>query len=269
MMYSEFITLLYSIIRSENKRFVMKKKLLTLLSIAVLTASTGMSYAKTTNNSDLITAIKLYKAQDYTSSYLKLQNSIRKDPSNPLAYYYLAMVYSQLGNAEEAKNNYEKTVSLTSENSKLHKYAVKGRVCLESEEACREFKNNEENDLINGKYTKGFSKKARGEYEKLKIENLMREMNRSDDIPASNFRDYKDFSSMNNQAAPSNDEIVAAIRTLQNAGLMNSVTNSYSDLSLLTGLESQQNNWYGAYNNGQLSPQVIQAMLSNNMSFGF
>ena len=267
MMYSEFLTLLYSIIRSENKRSVMKRKLLTLLSIAVLTASTGMSYAKTTNNSELVTAIKLYKAQDYTSSYSKLQTSIKKDPSNPLAYYYLAMVYSQLGNAEEAKKNYEKTVTLTNENSKLHDYALKGRICLESEEACKEFKDKQASSLEN--LTKGFSKKVHGEYEKLKIENLMREMNRSDDIPASDFREYRDFSSMNNQAAPSNDEIVAAIRTLQNAGLMNSVTNGYSDLSLLTGLESQQNNWYGAYNNGQLSPQVIQAMLSNNMSFGF
>ena len=249
----------------------MKKTLLTLLSIAIISTSAGVAYAKTVNNSELITAIKLYKAQDYTGSYSKLQTSIKRDPSNPLAYYYLAMVYSQLGNAPEAIANYEKTLNLATEGSNLYQYANRGKVCLEDAKACQELKDNSEDSFIRSSFGKGFSKRARGEYEKLKIENLMREMNRSEDIPAKDFRDFKDFSSMNNESVPTNDEIVAALRTLQKAGLMNSLENGYTDLSLLTGNNTQQNVWYTmmSNSNAQINPQVIQAMLSNNMAFEF
>lgn len=247
----------------------MKKTLLIALSILILSATAGVSYAKSTNNSELVTAIKLYKAQDYTGSYSKLQTSIKRDASNPLAYYYLAMVYSQLGNIDEAKINYERAMALSDEGSNLHSYAVRGRICIEGADACRAYKENSEEDFMRGSFGKGFSKKVHGEYEKLKIENLMREMNRSDDIPAQNFREYRDFSGMNNDSTPSNDEIVAALRTLQKAGLMNGLNTNYSDLSLLTGADNQLNAWYGAYSNGQLNPQIIQTMLSNNMSFGF
>ena len=50
-----------------------------------------------------------------------------------------------------------------------------------------------------------------------KVENLMREMNRKDNITPQKFKEYKDFSN----AAPSNDEIVAALRVLQRAGFGN------------------------------------------------
>ena len=249
----------------------MKKTLLTLLSLAVISASAGIAYAKSANNSELVTAIRLYKAQDYTGSYSKLQTSIKRDPSNPLAYYYLAMVYSQLGNAEEAKANYAKTLNLASPGSNLYQYANKGKVCLEDADACQKLRVESDESFIRGSFGKGFSKKARGEYEKLKIENLMREMNRSDDIPAGEFREYRDFSSMNNEAVPTNDEIVAEIRTLQKAGLMNSIGNGYSDLSALTGNSPQQNAWYAMLGNSnqQINPLLIQSMLSNNMSFEF
>lgn len=249
----------------------MKKTLLTLLSLAVITASAGVAYAKTSNNSELVTAIRLYKAQDYTGSYSKLQTSIKRDPSNPLAYYYLAMVYSRLGNAEEAKANYAKTLNLASPGSNLYQYANRGKVCLEDEKACQALKYENEDSFMRGSFGKGFSKKVHGEYEKLKIENLMREMNRSDDIPAGEFREYKDFSSMNNETVPTNDEIVAAMRTLQKAGLMNSLGNGYSDLSVLTGNNPQQNAWYAMLGNSnqQINPLLIQSMLSNNMSFEF
>lgn len=243
----------------------MKKSVLTILSILIL--STGIAYAKTLSNAELTAAIKLYKAQNYTEAYSKLQTSIKKDPSNPLAYYYLAMVYTQVGNKEEAIANYDKAITLSSTGSNLNRYATKGKICLEDANKCRKYDADTEDNFIMGRYGQNFSQKARSEYEKLKIENMMREINRSEEIQPQDFREFKDFSGMNNEAAPTNDEIVAAIRTLQRAGI--APTASYSDMSLLMGTNSGQNNLLNLMGGASLSPQIIQAMMSNNMSLGF
>ena len=111
----------------------------------------------------------------------------------------------------------------------------------------------------------------KSDYEKQKIENLMREMNRGKDVQPQNFKDYKDFSSQ----APTNDEIVAALRVLQRAGLSDLVRgNNVTDLSLLTGNQGYNNenavlNMLTGNGSSSLNPQVIQSLLTNQMSIGF
>ncbi len=61
-----------------------------------------------------------------------------------------------------------------------------------------------------------------------------------------------------NDTAPSNDEIVAAIRTLQKAGLYDTFSNT-----------NQQAQMFNMFGGAAMNPQVIQAMLTNNMSLGF
>ena len=101
----------------------------------------------------------------------------------------------------------------------------------------------------------------------------MREINRSDDIAPQRFKEFKDFSSMNNPSengVPTNDEIVAALRTLQRAGLTNILSNNYGqDFSMLTGSPSSTNAMMNMMGSQALSPEVIQTMLTNNMSLGF
>lgn len=86
-----------------------------------------------------------------------------------------------------------------------------------------------------------------------------------------NFKDYKDFSSQ----APTNDEIVAALRVLQRAGLSDLVRgNNVTDLSLLTGNQGYNNenavlNMLTGNGSSSLNPQVIQSLLTNQMSIGF
>ena len=58
-----------------------------------------------------------------------------------------------------------------------------------------------------------------------------------------------------NNASPTNDEIVAAIRTLQKAGLYDSFGSSNQMFNMLGG--------------AAMNPQVIQTMLTNNMTLGF
>ena len=52
-------------------------------------------------------------------------------------------------------------------------------------------------DLMKNKKGSNLSDEVRSNYEQLKLENLMREINRKDDVDLQKFREYKDFSSMN------------------------------------------------------------------------
>ncbi len=244
----------------------MKKYILVLLTMFITLATVNASIAKTTSNKSLAGAIKLYKAGNYSQCYLTLSDIVKKDPSNAVAYYYLAMTSAQIGKRDGALDNYQKVLTLSS-GTQLGRYAEKGKTCLESPDKCNEETETSALDaFIQGKFGSGFSEEARSEYEKQKIENLMREMNRKDNITPQKFKEYKDFSN----AAPSNDEIVAALRVLQRAGFGNIIGNSSQDLSLITGNSSNNamlNLLMGNNNNSSLNPQVIQSLLTNQLGF--
>ena len=258
----------------------MKKTILTILSIMIVFATAGVASAKVKATSpETAAGIKLYKAGNYTQSYLSFQEIVAKDPTNALAKYYFAMSAAQLGKKDQAIEGYQSVMAL-SPNGILGSYAKKGKRCLEMPTACHEPEVNPseigdtaEDRFIKGAFGSGFSKDARGIYEKQKIENLKREINRNEDIAPAKFKEYRDFSSQ----APSNDEIVAALRVLQRAGLSDVMSgNRYSsDINSLLGTQSGSNNdilnvIYGAGgNNSNLSPQVIQALLTTQMTTNF
>lgn len=241
----------------------MKKKLLTLLSFLILSSMFGAVYSKTASNPDLVTAINHYKAGNYSQCYLQLENVIKNDPANALAYYYKAISAAQLGRANEAISNYERVLNLNPGNNNLSRYAKKGKRCLETPEKCEDsiFENVDEEFIMNR--GSKFTDEVKGDFERLKIEQLMREINRRDNIEPQRFKEYKDFSHV-----PSNDEIVAALQTLKRAGLDNLYNNNYSDLSLLTG-NQEHNTMLNMMGSSSLNPQMIQALLMNNMAQGF
>jgi len=247
----------------------MKKNILKFLTVMVLSTVCTTAFAKVTASQELANAIKLYKAGNYSECYTTVDDAIKKDPSNPLCYYYKAMASAQIGKKSEAIENYEKTLALSSDKSNLVKYAKKGKRCLESPDSCQDsIYDSEDDKFIRGPVPSGFSEEVMGLFEKLKIEQMMRNMNHDDNIDPQRFREYKDFSSMKNPSStPTNDEIVAAFRTLQNAGLLNFGNNTYSDLSLLNGSDDSMNN--GLMDLTKMNPQLIQAMFTSNMSLGF
>lgn len=241
----------------------MKKKLLTVLSILVLSSSLSIAHSKSVSNTELADAIKLYKAGNYSECYTALEGIIQKDPANALAYYYMGMTAAQIGRESEAISNYEKVITLTPSNNNLKRFAKKGKRCLETPEKCEESLYDSIDDEFIQKRGIKFSEEVKSDFERLKIENFMREMNRNDAIEPQRFKEYKDFSSI-----PTNDEIVAALRTLQRAGLSNIGNNNYADLSALTG-SPQQNSMLNMMGINNMNPQLIQALLTNNMTQGF
>jgi tetratricopeptide (TPR) repeat protein len=257
----------------------MKKTIIALLGILLFATTTNVSIAKTSTKSPATAAaIKLYKAGDYTQSYTKFSDIVKKDPSNALAYYYLGMSSVQLGKKEEAMVNYNKASSL-SPNGVLGSYARRGIRCLDDPAACHSNYVEEEKDLtvedkfIKGKFGSGFSNKARGAYELQKIEHMKREINRQEDMSPQKFREYKDFSSQ----APSDEEIASAIRTLQYAGMNVFPDNNYSDISLMLGTQNNSNSYnilntmLGSNRAGgsNIDPQIIQALLTTQMTASF
>lgn len=251
----------------------MKKKLLTILSIMVLCSAFSTAFAKSTMTPELAQVIKLYKAGNYTQCYLKVDNVIKNDPSNALAYYYKAISATKIGKKEEAITNYDKAITLAPKKSNLSKYATKGKKCLETPDKCNEPEITDETEKFIKTRGKLFSDGVKGQYEKLKIENMMREINREEDIAPEKFKEYKDFSSMNNntESMPTNDEIVAAIRVLQKAGLYNNngFGSGYSELSLLNESPNNESSMLDLMGNTSVSPQVIQALLTRSNSLGF
>ena len=260
----------------------MKKTIIVLLGILLFTATCNVSIAKTSTKSPVVaSAIKYYKAGNYTQSYVTLKEFVQKDTSNALAFYYLGMSATQLGKKEEATLCYNKASEL-SPNGILGSYAKRGLLCLENAWACHNpetYENKddtEEDKFIKSKFGSGFSNKARGAFEHQKMENIKREINRDDDIVPQRFKDYKDFSSQ----APTNEEIVSAIRTLQNAGISTLPNNNYySDLSLLMGAQDNTNNSnYDIYNmlfsnnntrGSNVDPRIIQSLLTTQMTASF
>lgn len=242
----------------------MKKKIFTILSILILSTSVGIANCATTSNTPLSEAIKLYKAGNYSQCYVQLEQVIKNDPANALAYYYMAMTSAQIGKKDEAISNYEKSLSLNPMNNNLSRYAKKGKRCLETPDKCEEsvFESVEE-EFILGKRTHKLTDEVKSDYERLKIENLMREMNRNDSLEIQRFKEFKDFSSV-----PNNDEIVAALRVLQNAGFNGLINNQTADISTL--LDSpQQNSIVNLMGSSAMSPQLIQSLLTNSLTQGF
>ena len=254
------------------------KKLLPVITFMVVCALTmNIANARTTTNPALSSAIKMYKSGNYVQTYGTLTDIVKKDPSNAVAYYYLAMTCVQVGRKSEAISNYDKVLNLKPEGI-LGRYALKGKTCIETPDRCHETMDTqtEMDTFIRSRFGSGFSKEARSDYEKQKIQNLMREMNRNKEITPNKFRDYKDFSS----EVPTNDEIVTALRVLQSAGLGDIIgNNSYgSELSLLTGSDNNNTNGYDMLNmllgnnnksDSYMSPQLIQALMTSQMSASF
>lgn len=260
----------------------MKNMFLIIFSAVLLTLTFNIAAAKTATTSPATAeAIKYYKSGNYTQAYLHLKELVEKDPSNSLAHYYLAMTFVQLGKKNDAIQNYEMVLQL-SPSSVLSSYAKRGIKCLDNPVGCHEPEvpvdnDTDEDKFIKGNFGSGFSTKARGVYEREKIESMKREINRDADIEFKKFKEYKDFSSQ----APTNEEIVSALRTLQQAGFGNIFTNNgYSDVSAMLGTQNNLNNSsYDMINllttgnnsgrNYNLNPQIIQALMTSQMTTNF
>lgn len=250
-------------------------------------------------------AVKKYKAGNYTGCLQDCQSIVKRDPSSAVAYYYMAMSYAQAGKKNEAIAAYSKVLGLKT-NLTLSEYANRGKTCLETPEKCTAgsgvANGSDLDNFITAPFRDGLSKTVKTEFEKKRIDSIKNEINSGKDLGGyefQKFRDYtKDHSSIDNgekiaQATtkPTNDEIVAAMRVLNDAGLSpyssanpmlptQQINPELAQINMLMGNNSNQssNNGNNAMMNmlpfmmaqgkngeNSYSPQLMQAVLMNSM----
>lgn len=242
-------------------------------------------------------AIKKYKNGNYTGCLQDCQYIIKSNPSSAVAYYYMAMAYVQAGKKDEAIKAYSKVLSLNP-NAKLAEYAASGKRCLETPDKCVLETDattlTEIDKLIAAPFTDGLSNTVRKDFEQKRLDSFKNKINSGKELDDYQLDKLNDASGQQSPAEPSkaiskkptNDEIVAALKVLNDAGLNpytqqsfnqqnpevaqvnmlmsgdGQLKNSNSDamLNMLPFVLSQ--NKYGTNN---YSPQLMQAVIMNSM----
>lgn len=259
-------------------------------------------------NANINSAISKYKNGNYSGCLQELFSLTKKDPSNAVAYYYMALAYTHVDMQDDAIESYEKVIAL-SPNSYLVDYAVKGRDCLTGGPACQppEDTGAEEDDLdrfIKAPYGNGLSPELNQEVKQKELINIKETINKKDSLETKDLEKIKKFDNKSNSkssveetdkiAQVSDEEILNAVKTLKAAGLNLTVQpDGYSsmmqyqdpqmmEMSMLLGTNNNNNNnsmmnmlpmMMSQVQKGQnIDPRVMQAMMMNSMmpdfSFG-
>lgn len=285
----------------------MKKNLLCLMAVLVLfVTASPCTFAKTSSASSPIKiAINKYKKGNYTGCLQDCQAIIKRDPSNALAYYYMGMSYAQAGMKDAAVNSYANVLALNP-NPRLLEYATTGKRCLETPDQCHPSDTSQQDQsaldrFIASPTVDGLSSTVRKNVQQRSLDAIKNEINADKEIDSYDLRKLNqneepamkaDKIANDAQVAPTNDEIVAALKVLKKAGLADYsqavVNNPYvqeanyqnpeqAQLNMLMGADGKSQNNDAMMNmlpfmiaqnkNGtsNYSPQMMQSVIMNSM----
>lgn len=252
----------------------MKKRLLLLATVLMMLIQTSSySATQTTTIAPLKVAIKKYKSGNYSGCLQDCQYITKKYPSNAVAYYYLAISYVQAGKQKEAIDAYSKVLSLNP-GAKLSEYANTGKRCLETPDKCvleTDSNSSELDKLIASPSNDGLSNAVRKDIMQKRLDLLKYEMNNDKYIDNSSGQKLNQSSVTDKiaQKQPTNDEIVAALRVLKEAGLdPYSSEKSVQSKAPVPSASTEEINSSAQANNYQ-NPELTQLnmlMGSNNQS---
>ena len=259
-----------------NKKIFILTAILTLFALNAYGAEEALTLDKDTiyyPHANIKSAIAKYKNGNYSGCLQELFSLTKKDPSNSLAYYYMAMAYTHVDMKNEAIEAYEKVLSLNP-NEYLAEYATKGRDCLtggpacnpEVEESTEETSENSEpkDDLdkfIEAPYGNGLSETENSNIKQKELKNIQETINKKDSLEYRDIQKIKNFDEKNSKSSAepndriaqvSDEDILGAIKTLRNAGMTvnvqpeNSYNNMYQDpemaqLSMMLGNNNNNN----------------------------
>lgn len=207
------------------------KKLLSL--IAIFGLSIQFCSGAWASNSAIKSAIRKYKTGNYTGCLQYCQNIVKQDPSNAVAYYYMAMSYVQAGRKNEAILCYSRVLSLKP-NVRLSQYAATGKRCLESPDKCRltptKGETTDIDKFIASPPPDGIAPSVKKDIEAKQLQGIQHKINDGKQLNTYEIRNFNNRSEAETkdktataEHKPTNDEIVAAIKVLNDAGL-----NSYA-----------------------------------------
>lgn len=200
----------------------MKKQLVYFVAILIVLIQTAScSFAQTDNSVKI--AMKKYKLGNYAGCLQDCISIVNKNPSNAFAYYYMALAYTQAGDKKEAIKAYSKVLSLKP-NSKLSEYATTGKRCLETPDKCKlettqTISNTPEIDALVASPSLE-SPAVRKDFQQKHLDSIRNQINNGKDMDDYNFNKLNQ-ADVNEVIAtkPSNDEIVKALKVLNDAGI--------------------------------------------------
>lgn len=237
-------------------------------------------------NANLASAVAKYKRGNYSGCLQEMISLVKREPSNPVVYYYMAMAYTQVGKKDQAVKAYEKVMRLNSQKT-LTLYATRGRDCLVGGPTCTasEEQSDDLDNFINSPYGNGFSEEVDTQLKQQQLKNFQKQINKEDldetDIEKIQKFDQKSEVITGEKIASnetSNDDILKAIETLKNAGITVSVNayqpSQYDEFSMLMGNNNNNNNsminmlpylMMQKESGKDIDPQLIQSMMMNSM----
>lgn len=256
------------------------KRIFIALTIIIFAAVTCCQ-AKPTYTAKTNAAIKMYKNKNYTECLQVMHEVVEDDPSNVLAYYYIAISQARLGDTEKAKEAYQRVIDLNT-SSQLSKFAQNGLECLSDSSKCK------------SEFSMDPSKKAmdnvNSQMEERKIQmvkDIINQKQNIQEVPIEYMRDFKDFSNPKNQIQnkseiPTKEEIADALDTLRRAGYQNylpqpAMNAEMMQLNMLNSLNANNTTnpmagfmpyMMNSENASQLDPQLMQTMMMSSMMNG-
>ena len=231
--------------------------------------------------------IEAYQSGNYELCITKMKEVVKNDPTSAIGYYYLGLAYSKTGKSILAIRNYDRVITLGSDKT-LIDLAHKGKACAGGKNitAIETQLEDIEEDIKDNSGVDKTEKLSPAEL-KAKYEEKITKPS-ANQQPASKVIKASDYTGQN--AQPTNDEIVNAIRVLQKAGLLQNgaagLAGSYNPqvdskaqqmnaLMMMMGQNGNNNNgmmnMLPLLNNGKgnISPQMIQMMMMNQMMPNF
>lgn len=251
-------------------------------------------------NANIQSAVLKYQGGNYAGCLQELFSLVKKDPSNAVAYYYMAMAYTYLDMKDEAVTAYEKVIALNP-NSYLYDFAEKGRDCLTDGPKCQSDADGEMDALdefVKAPYGNGLSPELNGEVKQKELNNIKETINKKEELENKDIDKIREFDSKHNNqsyaeetekiAMVSDEEILQAVKTLKEAGLNLTVQedNPYAqfsqyqdprmaEMSMLLGNNNNNNNnsmmnmlpmlMSKAQKGENIDPRFMQAMMMNSM----
>lgn len=234
-------------------------------------------------NANISSAVAKYKKGNYSGCLQELFSLTKKDPSNAMAYYYMAMAYTHVDMQAEAIEAYEKVIALNP-NTYLSEYATKGKDCLtggptcmpetpEETTASSDEPQDELDKFINSSYGDGLSKDAESEMKLKELEKIKDTLNSKDKINKQDIEKIKEFDVKNEKssidepekiAMVSDEEILGAIKTLKDAGVNVSLqsNNPYAQMAQYQDPQMAQMSMLLGNNNSNSSMNMLPFLMS-------
>lgn len=206
-----------------------------------------------------------YRNKNYVGAMQDLEELVKKEKDNTYAKYYLALCYTRLGFKEEAKILYQEVID-KDVNLTLSHYSQQALDCLEnpSTDQCKPPSERTETDSVNPSDIDIFINSGRkihpNAQDRITKERMERKL-QEDEYIRRQIEEEKEKAGLS--AAPTNEEIAAALNTLSKIG-----ANPYNQFNPLA--QAQQFNQYGllgmmGMNNQMSYPTNYSNNMNNNM----